>query len=35
MTFGQHASNAGPCELRPQAVSLLKAGSLGPHGGKG
>lgn len=35
MTFGQHASNAGPCELRPQAMSLLKAGSLVPHRGKG
>lgn len=34
VTFGQHASNAGSCELRPQAMSLLKAGSLGPHGGK-
>lgn len=28
MTLEQHTSNAGPCELRPQAMPLLEAGCL-------
>lgn len=33
VTLGQHTSNAGPCELRPQA--LLKVGLLVSQGGWG